>query len=150
MKRIAGWLMAWLLVATLLPLGARFVTSEDMTNPLVTTAWGEEAAHPHNESTKHCYCGNTEGYSNYCKGGMHSIYDGSWTAIGTAEDLKTAFTAGKSAYIYLTKDIEVSDTLKFTGNDGDNGAMLHLCLNGYTITQKTNEAVIEVGVSNVT
>ena len=150
MKRIAGWLMAWLLVATLLPLGARFVTSEDMTNPLVTTAWGEEAAHPHNESTKHCYCGNTEGYSNYCKGSRHSIYDRSWTAVGTAEELKKAFADGKSAYIYLTKDIEVSDTLGFTGNDGNNGAMLHLCLNGYTITQETNEAVIEVGVSNVT
>ena len=118
MKRIAGWLMAWLLVATLLPLGARFVTSEDMTNPLVTTAWGEEAVHEN-----HPICGAS------C---THSSTDAlitDWKPIETEAALREA----EAGYYYLANDIELKTRpagghLEWNPKDG-----VVLCLNGHSI-----------------
>ena len=130
MKRIAGWLMAWLLVATLLPLGARFVTSEDMTNPLVTTAWGEEAAHK-----THPICGVSCTHE-----GTHEELD--WKPIKTEAELREA----EAGYYYLANDIELKtmpagETLEWKPKDG-----VVLCLNGHSIKADVGYSFSIIGI----
>ena len=130
MKRIAGWLMAWLLVATLLPLGARFVTSEDMTNPLVTTAWGEEATHK-----THPICGASCTHE-----GTHEELD--WKPIKTEGELCKA----EAGYYYLANDIVLKtkpagETLEWKPKD-----VVVLCLNGHSIKADVGYSYSIIGI----
>mgnify|MGYP000759536008 FL=1 len=130
MKRIAGWLMAWLLVATLLPRGARFVTSEDMTNPLVTTAWGEEAVHK-----THPICGASCAHE-----GTHEELD--WKPIKTEAALREA----EAGHYYLANDIELKTRpagghLEWNPKDG-----VVLCLNGHSIKAAVGYSFSIIGI----
>ena len=144
-KRITSMLMAILLVMTLLPLGASFVSSDEQTSSFVTTAYAEGGTHPHNTDTGalHCACGAKN--SGYCKW-SHDYYIGgsTWTVITTVKELKDAFASTENGRYRLGADIgtdsdPLTETLVVSG--ATNSTNKVLCLNGYTITSSATPII---------
>ena len=131
-KRIVGTLMALLLAATVLPLGAISVTSADVTSGLVTTAYAED------EHQNHCICGAT-----HRAVGDHEDedkYTGPWTGISSLD----AITG--DGYYYLKEDVQLYSSWEM-GYKVNN---VVICLNGHSITQSGTGVVIDVSGGTLT
>ncbi|MBR5239783.1 MAG: S-layer homology domain-containing protein [Clostridia bacterium] len=98
-----------------------FIVKTDATGEMITAA--EEEALKH----KHCYCG---GYINI---GDHTSHTEVTYSPISAEDTKITYTQNV-AYVYLTEDVVIPETLNIGGNK-----TLYLCLNGHAL-KKGSEA----------
>lgn len=108
-KRLLPILLTLVLVCTL-PLGAVFVTSEDVTSALVSAAWAEDAVGEN----------STEGEGS-------APAQVTFTEVDSETTLKNAVAAGKS--VKLTGDIGISSALEVKSS-------LTLDLNGHVLSRK--------------
>ncbi len=92
--------------------------------------------HPHEDSTKHCYCGeNSPGVAGQT---LHTCSASNkatqWQPASTAADLETMFSQTSNQFYYLTCDITLNTPLA-----AKKGYQYSLCLNGYTLTAPAGE-----------
>lgn len=109
-KRLLPILLTLVLVCTL-PLGAVFVTSEDVTSALVSAAWADTA----------------EGEGSAGGEGGSGTTEVTFTEVDSETTLKNAVAAGKS--VKLTEDIGISSALEVKSS-------LTLDLNGHVLSRK--------------
>ena len=95
-----------------------------------------KADHPHEDSTKHCFCGGNcegatvEGSPHTCSASSEAT---SWTGVSTYQELADKFATEADCFVYLKNDIDLTAVLK-----PQKGKKYSICLNGYTIKAPVN------------